>query len=359
MPELCTKNWIPPVSDGDMLAAVEKRIALLAKRCKDPAQALSASARNGRHGPKERSILPINLNGKTHHALADTMASKNVISEEHAVFISAVIDRSPGKQHTFVNAVGKSFRSLGETTMEVSFPDDPSKKSWQTFAVVKNCAATLVIGDPFLRMTETLTKFRYRLKKVTRTIKQCWRLCYMDVSHRQLSCSIDGDSVFANADTGSEIDLVSLEYANRRSWRLEKLGPDDGYVELADGSIAKLAGYVDAWLDVGGKSSQKTFYVLDRLRCDVLLGDETLHSLDAFNQHEGLFVDRDVINGYSEFHAIKWKERVKDHVNQILEDKLSPEFVSAAPSPDAKRGNVWKRVVRKVSGISVEEMRGE
>ncbi|KAH8588324.1 hypothetical protein B0O99DRAFT_639521 [Bisporella sp. PMI_857] len=283
------------------------------------------------------------------------MASKNVMSEEYAVSIGAIIDRSPRKQHTFVNAVGKSFRSLGETTMEVSFPDDSSRIR-QTFAVVKNCAAALVIGDPFLRMTETLTKFRYRLKKAIHTVKQCWRLCYMDVPYRQISCSIDGHSVFANADTGSEIDLVSLEYANRRGWHIEKFGPDDGYVELADGSIVKLAGCIEARLNIGGKSSRKTFHILDRLQCDALLGDETLYSLDVFNQHESLFVDRDFVDRRAEFHAIKWKERVNDHVNQILEDNLPQEFVSAAPSPDAKSRKLWKRLV----GISPEEeMRGE
>ncbi|CAH0025575.1 unnamed protein product [Clonostachys rhizophaga] len=311
-------------------------------------------------GPKQRHVLPINLKGKTHHALADTMASKNVMSEEHATSIGAVIDRGPGTQHTFTNAVGKSFQSLGETTIEVSFPDDPLKKIKQTFAVVKNCAAALVMGDPFLRMTETLTKFRHRLKKVAPTVKKRWRLCYMDIPHRQLSCSIAGHSVLANADTGSEIDLLSLEYTNMRGWSIEKLGPDDGYVELADTSIAKLTGHVNVWLDVGGKSTWRTFYVLNRLQCDVLLGDETLHSLNAFSQHESLFVDRDFVGGRAEFHAIKWKERTNDHVNQILEDKLPPELVSAAPSPDAKRGSLWKHLVSKVSGISaVEDMRGE
>src|SRR5947208_3356360 len=96
VPELCTKDWIPPASEGDKLAAVGRRGALLAKWYKDLTQALSVSASNSRHGPNERSVLPIYLNGKIHHALADTMASKNVISEEHAISISAVIDRSPG-----------------------------------------------------------------------------------------------------------------------------------------------------------------------------------------------------------------------------------------------------------------------
>jgi hypothetical protein len=156
------------------------------------------------------------------------------------------------------------------------------------------------------------------------------------------------------------MDLVSLEYANRRGWNVEKLGPDNGHVVLADGSIVKLAGYVDAWLDVGGKLSRKTFYVLDRLQCDVLLGEETLRELDAFNEHESLFVDWDVVDSRAEFHAIKWKGRVTDYVNQILENKLPPEFESAALSPDVKRGTVWKHLVRKVLGTSLaEEMKGE
>jgi hypothetical protein len=87
------------------------------------------------------------------------MASRNVISEKHAASISVIIDRGPRKQHTFINTIRKSFRSLGETNLKISFPDNPSEKIWQTFAVVKNYAAALIImlGDPFLRMTETLT----------------------------------------------------------------------------------------------------------------------------------------------------------------------------------------------------------
>jgi hypothetical protein len=178
----------------------------------------------------------------------------------------------------------------------------------------------------------------------------------MDVPHRQLACSIDGQSLFANADTGSEADLVSLEYANRRGWDIKEFG----YVELADGSIVKLAGYVDAWLDVGGKSSRMEFCVLDGLQCDLLLGDETLHGLDAFNEHESLFVDLDVIDSRAEFHAIKWKGRVTDHVNQILGNKLPPEFESATNSSGVKRAPMWKRLGRKISGISPEEeMEGE
>lgn len=348
------------VNNWHQLATVDKTIPRPV-RYRDLVQTVSDSAGSGRHGPKERSILPINLNGKTHHALADTMASKNFMSEAHATSIGAVVVRRAGKQDTFMNAIGKLFPSLGETTMEVSFPDDPAEKMWQTFSVVRNCAAALVMGDPFLRMTEALTKFRHRLKRVARTAKQHWRLCYIDAPHRLLRCSLDGDAVLANADTGSDIDLVSLEYAHRRGWRLETFGLGEGYVELADGSIVKLAGYADALLDVGGNRTRgNTFYVLDGLQCDVLLGDETLYRLDAFNQHESLFVQRHVADGgHAEFHAIKWTERARDYATQILQDKLPEEFGSAVPSSGGKSGSFLKRLVGKVSGIpAAEENRG-
>jgi SPX domain protein involved in polyphosphate accumulation len=92
----------------------------------------------------------------------------------------------------------------------------------------------------------------------------------------------------------------------------------------------------------------------------VLLGDEALHDLDAFNEHGDLFVDRDIVESRAEFHAIKWKGRVTDHVNQILENKLPPELESATTSSNVKRISVWKRLGRKLSRCSpAEEMKGE
>lgn len=114
---------------------------------------------------KERSFLPINLNGKTIDAVPDTMSSENIITESYARRIGAIMDRRQASRHTFTNACGKPFQSLGETTIEVSFPDDPFKTWKCKFAVLKRCAASLVMGDPFLRMTKTLTKFRYRLRR--------------------------------------------------------------------------------------------------------------------------------------------------------------------------------------------------
>ncbi|KAI1198777.1 hypothetical protein F5X97DRAFT_323046 [Nemania serpens] len=95
---------------------------------------------------------------------------------------------------------------------------------------------------------------------------------------------------FADADTGSDIDLVSLKYARSRKWYITPLPHDEGFVILADEEIVKLAGYVDADLSFLGEPVMKRFNVLEGLTSDVVLGDETLGALEAFARHQDLFV---------------------------------------------------------------------
>ena len=283
----------------------------------------------GRAKQRKKPFMEINLDGKKYDALADTMASENIMTEAHATMIGAVVNRS--KRRNFRNACGQTFKSVGETKVEVSLPEDPSKNWVCSFAVLKSCPIPLVVSDSFLRVTETLTKFQHRLKRIFNTTQKYWRVMYMDIPRRQLACSIDGISGFANADTGSEIDIVSLKYAQTRGWDIKKLKSDEGYVQLSDGSIVKLAGYVKTRLDVGTTSSLQTFYVLEGLECDVLLGDGTLQELDVFKQHESLFEDLQQ-SKVGIFHFIKWLQKMEDHARQIIENDFPSGFWEEAPS---------------------------
>ena len=118
-----------------------------------------------------RSVLPIMVNGQLYDAMPDTMSSANIITEAHATKLGVSIDRS--RRQTFLNACGKTFQSVGEATINVSFPDD-TEGVWPNcrFAVLEHCAMPLIMGDPFLKLTETLTKFRHRLRKVASSLRK-------------------------------------------------------------------------------------------------------------------------------------------------------------------------------------------
>jgi hypothetical protein len=247
------------------------------------------------------------------------MSSDNIISEAYAAGLGVSINRDPAKRRRFRNACGRVFTSVGVVLVDVAFPDDPSK-IWRNcrFYVVKTCAAPLIIGDSFLRHTSTLTNNKHRLKKLSFPVKTPWRVCYMDVPRRLLHCSIYGKRVLASADTGSNVDLVSLDYAMRRGWQIRKMPAGTGSVSLADGTVKEITGYVNVSLRIAGVVHLQTLYVLDGLMCDVLLGDETLDKLDVFNRYANYFVTMGCEGESDICHNIYWLKAADDRLQRIL-----------------------------------------
>lgn len=281
-------------------------------------------------------MLPAFINGIACDALPDTMSSANVMTEEQAEKIGAKIDVT--KRDTFTNACGRTFQSVGEAFASVAFPGEPSKV-WRMcrFAVVKKCATPLIMGDDFLRMTETLTKFRHRLQKVVGRAKKLWRVCYLDAPRRMLNCLVGGQQVMASADTGSDVDLVSLDYARKRKWQIQTLPESTGYVLLADKTVKKVEGYVDRPLQIGLASFPTRFYVLKGLMCNTLLGDPTLDRLDAFNRYASHFVETEFGDGSNICHNITWRETV----DRRLEEILHGEFPTKTAAELQKSSNKW------------------
>lgn len=260
------------------------------------------------------------------------------MTETEARSLGLNIDRSITNRRNFRTALGKAFRSVGSTTLSFTLSDDPNKSYTERFAVLGQCSVPLLIGAPFLRLTETLTRFRKRLKRMTYHIASMCRLMYTDLPRSRLGCSIDCESVFAEVDTGSEKDFVSAEYAAFRGWEAESLHPDEGFVELADGSITRACGYVDTWLAIQGNTALKRFYILNDLQCDLLLGDETIDETDLFNKHSDSFYDLDNCDDDGDIFAIKWIE-IEDRVEALLQD---PTFVV----PDTPEASFITKIAR-------------
>lgn len=267
-----------------------------------------------------RNVLPIQIKDNTYDAIPDTGSLKNIISQDYARLIGVSVDRNSRKQHTFANAIGKTFKSLGEAVLKFSFPDQPRIIYEETFIVVQQCAAPLVLGKAFLRMTETFSRFRHRLKKAVASVSQPWRLMYTGSSGLHVSCIVGAKPVLANVDTGSDKDFISLRYARSRRWKVVHLPRHIGFVELADGTKTKVVGYVDAPLEIGGIKYLKRWYILHDLACDVLIGDETIEETDLFVTHSKQLLNTDAVDEQYAFHLMKWIEELQDHVDNFLED---------------------------------------
>lgn len=140
---------------------------------------------------------------------------------------------------------------------------------------------------------------------------------------QRLRCCIDGESVEAIADTGSDIDVLSLEYATKQGIRWEST---EDSVEFADGTIKKPCGMVMAQVslgtdgrtihhnptdDHGGQEQdlddelvdplaqyangsvrhvvQTSFYILDGIVVDALVGANFTESLELYTDHTNNF----------------------------------------------------------------------
>lgn len=265
----------------------------------------------------KRNVLPLVVNGSTGYAVPDTGVSCNVITEECAISLGAPIDKSTARQDKFTNAIGHSFHSLGTTMLSVKFPWNTKGSTECEFTVVQKCTVPITFGKAFVDTMGIFTQKRHHLVKAAlsvtklgRKLKKAWGLMLMEQQRQKLGCHVDGELVFAQADTGAEANVASLAYARARGWQITPYPDDEGFIVLANEEIVKVTGYVDTWLNIGGTKALARLQVLDGLPSHIILGDETLEAFGVFTDHEDVFV-----GGGSDFQAgdafcmMQWVER--------------------------------------------------
>lgn len=315
------------------------------------APATKTGTMHNAHHARERRYLPLVINGIERYALPDTGLTENAITEDYAMSIGAVI-KPASLKHSFVNARSQPFESVGVTNLVVSLPESSSKnpevRKWTcSFAVVKELAAPLVMGSHFLRMTGALTSLAHLLVKKSMSVfhdpllelKKVWRFMHMNLPTQELACYLDDNIVFAALDSGSDIDVVSLDYARSRKWRIRPLPDDEGYVLLANNELVKLKGYVKTAFEIPGRRPRtKRFYVLDGLMCDAVLGDPTLEALDVFNTAGSSIIESSTSEDMNAFHMIQWVEKI-DEIGQDAERILSD---ASAKMTSSERKKKWK-----------------
>lgn len=113
------------------------------------------------------------------------------------------------------------------------------------------------------------------------------------------------------------------------------------YIELATGVRAKLCGKVELEFRIvesaqeprGGYFDYNTFYILENLTSDVLLGEDLLDEIRAYEELSDLFVELLELSGVlpSEVNCIKWaREMERKWLQSRLRNARSgPETVVA------------------------------
>jgi len=289
---------------------------------------------------KPRRMLPMKFSNGIHNAIADSGSVENIIEESFMRGLGASIEVYSSTRAEFVNARGGRMQSIGTCQIPCSFPTESGTYS-TVFHVFKKLVTPLIIGRKFLDDTETLSRFPDRLKRLLNRSTQFLRVLQMELPQRMINCSVDGQNALATADSGSEADLVSLDYALKMGYEISRPEHDQSQLQFADGEVVSVYGTIDVDLalssfDEGKSSNWTTLHVLPGLTSNILLGDETLERLEAFTKHQDAFVDARAPYEYqSPLQYIAWYTRAEKMIQRAF-SRIS----GRDSSPDSTRGSI-------------------
>ena len=239
-------------------------------------------------------------------ALPDTGSSQNVIAKNlvQSLFPSSpmeAVDESTDK--LLVAPDGQLIPCIGKIALSWMFKNE-SEKHHRYFYVVENCSKGVIIGNGFLRETETMSKHRHRLE-VTKPpdpnsppphlLSEGVNEARLDECLRQLVLGrINSTDTFASLDTGCEANLMSIDYANSLGLIILPLPTSEQHVKYADGRRDSLLGLVEAdwsFIDTLNKATKVSFYVLQKCVHPVIFGQRFIFSEDPWYNHEAALSD--------------------------------------------------------------------
>jgi hypothetical protein len=283
-----------------------------------------------------RDVLRVLIKKKDCIACPDSGSEKNIMSEALAVDRKLYIQRRrPRDIKEFQLGNGKFIWSIGRVRVKVQIPGLPLRKSLN-FYVFKDCPVDLVLGISFLAKAKIFTTNRHLLEECPSEMKNISPLLWIvfqkskkpvpEHPPNRLNCWLDGRSLVAAADTGSDLNMMSLDCARREEFEIDTRPESRRYVRFGDGTQGETIGQVyvysftldwrradtkirtetsplkpgseaDALVAILGPehptpseqviergcASNVIFHVFPGLPCDVVLGGDLLRKTDAFN----------------------------------------------------------------------------
>lgn len=236
------------------------------------------------------------INGKViKDARHDTGAERgNFIDKTLANNLELQIRQGKSDCKPFYLGNGKVVQSVGKVTATCAFAKETQTKVKCSFYVLEKLTAPLIMGSEFLEKTETMSLHTNRLENRFPDANSMPMLNFIgstQASKRRFAASVDGRQTYINADSGSDLDLMSLDYVRDHNYEIDRRRECRKRVQFADSTIAETIGQVRATLTLkDGGSYMKVFDVLPDLTSDVLLGEVSLDEIDAFTIHESSFV---------------------------------------------------------------------
>lgn len=239
-------------------------------------------------------------------ALPDTGSSQNVIDKNLVQSLFPSIPIHPVHEPTdklLVAPDGQPIPCIGKIYLSWIFKDE-NEKHLRWFYVVENCSKGVIIGNGFLRQTETMSKHRRRLE-LTRPsdpnsppghlLSEGFHEARRDECLRQLVLGrINSADTYASLDTGCEANLMSIDFAKTLELTILPLPSSEQHVKYADGRRSSMLGQVEVdWSfdDTPDKAAKVIFYVLRTCIHPVIFGERFIFSEDPWFNHEAALSD--------------------------------------------------------------------
>ncbi|KAJ5988572.1 putative P-type calcium ATPase [Penicillium waksmanii] len=302
---------------------------------------------------RSRFVLPLRISNTEVDALPDTGADENAISFDCARRLGIKIERGLDSESSaaFRLANGRMVKSCGIVRIPLSFAKGNKKpfKRPISFTVFYALAVPMILGREFLKDTETLSRYTNRLKRTTTTLSSSIpRIMHLNVAKERMLCYVNGVPVYANADTGAEMNLASPEWAKRHGAVISK--PDPGYEEvmLADRSCARILGQFNARFQVHdeskprGKSrsrvSTRTFFILGGLTSEILLCQDLLFDVRAFKERKKSFVlcNAPTSGSFLDVNFVTWLSKREKRFLGFFKAHKEPNKIAAAVQSEAE-----------------------
>ena len=229
--------------------------------------------------PRTRMVLPlfIHVNPKRKvefNAIVDTGSEVNVISRELVTRLGYSLEDAEASSRSVHLADGRELKSSHQIKLICFLGKAPNKSFKTIFELLPEMENRKpIIGLQILMALDILTSGAHLLEKEIlepAAIPECFQLSR---PLHTLSIRLNGIEIQAFLDTGSDLNLMSGDFARRQNLRVES-SDSINRPKLANGRELSLSGHVSA--RAGNPPHQTPFFILEQLTADVLIGQKLL-----------------------------------------------------------------------------------
>lgn len=252
--------------------------------------------------------------GRDVWAFGDTGAGQNIISAQHAEELGLHVHKNPRRLR-----MGNSNTAFspGIVNYPWAFSENPNEVTNITAHVLDGLEYDLILGNPFLQATQTMTKHISRFVKGVFRAQPKWTLNLLgETSHRLEGLLRGSVPVQGLPDIGSSRNMMNEDWAKAHQFPIKSGRENCGVVHFPDGTTVPTTGQVYTTITLpGGDAIPIVFEVLPNCYVPVVLGEDFVF-------------DNDIYSNYADsIHGLEWVDCSAD---LLLMDYQKPWYATVA-----------------------------